>query len=46
MRFKYNKKLPRFALPKATYRRRFELGLIFALSLTLMVFLFMRDWHI
>jgi TonB family protein len=38
-------KLPRFALPKANYRRRFELGLIFALSLTLVAFIFMRDWQ-
>ncbi|MGH7599374.1 MAG: hypothetical protein ACREOI_23695 [bacterium] len=37
--------LPRFALPKANYRRRFELGLIFALSFTVMAFFFMRDWR-
>ncbi|MCI0695297.1 energy transducer TonB [candidate division KSB1 bacterium] len=37
--------LPLFALPKAQYRRRFELGLIFALSFTLVAFFFMRDWR-
>jgi TonB family protein len=41
----YGKNLHLFALPKANYRRRFELGLIFALSFTLIAFFFMRDWR-
>ncbi len=39
------KKFPLFELPKVNYRRRFELGLIFALSYTLTAFFFMRDWR-
>jgi len=31
-------KIPRFELPRFYYRRRFELGLIFSLSLMLLLF--------
>jgi TonB family protein len=37
--------LPLFALMQYTYRRRFELGLIVALSLALLVFYLMHDWR-
>jgi len=36
-------KIPLFDLPRLTYRRRSELGLIFSLSLMLLLFFFLRD---
>jgi len=36
-------KIPLFDLPRFTYRRRSELGLIFSLSLMLLLFFFLRD---
>jgi TonB family protein len=38
-------KIPLFALPQVTYRRRFEVGLIVALSLSVTVFYLMHDWQ-
>jgi TonB family protein len=42
---KNGRKLPLFAQPQLNYRRRLELGLIVALSMSLLVFYFMRDWR-
>jgi TonB family protein len=38
-------KIPLFDWPRFTYRRRSELGLIFSLSLMLLLFFFLRDVH-
>jgi TonB family protein len=38
-------KIPLFDLPRLAHRRRSELGLIFSLSLMLLLFFFLRDVH-